>query len=236
MWLVERAAGGLALTVVAYSVAVWLRRRTRLTLMHPAVTATVLVLAALAVLRLPLAQYETGGRLLSLLIGPATVAMAVPVYRHRALLRSHWPALLAGILTGCLVGVGSSVTMALVMGLGRITVLSTAAKSVTTPVAMAISRRLGGIPSLTVALVLVTAVSGALLGPWMLDLLRVRNRLARGLALGAAAQAVGTERALQIGELEGAASTLSMAFSAIFATVLVPPSAHLILRLMRLSG
>lgn len=228
---VERTLLAVGLTLAAYGLAVWVRRQTRLALAHPAVTAAAVVLAALPLLRVSVREYQAGSQALSFLAGPATVAMALPVYKHRKLVREHWPALLGGIVAGCLTGVVSAVAAAAFLGMGRTMLLSVAAKSVTTPIALRLSAQLGGIPPLTVALVQATGVLGAIAGPAVLNALRVRNRLARGLALGTAAHGGGTERALQSSEVEGAASSLAMAVNALLGTVLIPPVTHLLLRL-----
>lgn len=231
MWAVERTLLALALTLAAYGVAVWVRRRTGLALAHPAVTAAAVVFAALPLLQFSVREYQAGNRLLTYLVGPATVAMAVPIHKHRRLVRTHWAALLSGMVAGCLIGVISSVTVAAIMGLSRNMLLSVAPKSVTTPVAFRLSEQLGGIPPLTVAVVQASGVLGAILGPAVLNWLRIRNRLARGLALGAAAHGGGTERALQSSELEGAASSMAMAANALLGTILIPAVTDLLLRL-----
>lgn len=222
MRTIETSAA-LALTLTAYYVAVWFRRKTGLRLVHPSVIALPLLLGVLFWLNLPVGEYQTGSKLLTYLIGPATVGLAVPLYKHRVLIRSQWPVLLGGILTGSLIGVISAMATAAALGLNRNLLLSVAPKSVTAPIALLLSEQLGGVPALTVLVVQSTGVLGSMLGPVLLQVLRIRNRMAWGVALGTAAHGGGTERALDTGELEGAISSLALALNALIAPFLIPP-------------
>lgn len=181
-------------------------------------------IAVLLLLQLPggdLAGYERGTMPLRFLLGPATLALAVPLARQRALIRRHLRALLA-IPVGAIVGAVSAVFLSRALGLSRALTATLAPKSVTTPIAMPISERAGGIPELTAAIVILVGVLGMALGPWLLDRIGVRSPIARGLALGTAAHGVGTARALEESDETGAAAGVAMVIAGIVTALIVP--------------
>jgi len=214
---------GLTLTLLAYQAAFWLHKRCN---GHPAanpVLISVLVLVAILwVTGTPYATYFEGAQFVHFLLGPATVALAIPLYAQFARLKRLALPLLATLVAGSITAAVSAVAVAAAFGASRVTQLSLASKSVTAPVAMAITRELGGLPSLTAALVILTGITGAMLGPIVLDLLRIRDWQARGLAMGTAAHGIGTARALQVNEVAGAFSGLAMGLNALATALLLP--------------
>jgi predicted murein hydrolase (TIGR00659 family) len=156
------------------------------------------------------------------LLGPATVALAIPLYRQFERVRKSGVAIAVSILTGSLTAIGSALGVGWLMGASRDTLISLAPKSVTAPVAMGISEQLGGLPSLTAVLVILTGIVGAMLGPLVLNLIGVRDWAARGLAMGTASHGIGTARALQVSEVAGAFSGLAMGLNALATAILLP--------------
>ncbi len=216
---------GPALTVALYAL-FWLvhrRRRTLATLPVVAVTVVLIVLlAATTADRLgDLDAFERGTAPIGWLLGPSTVALAVPLARRRELLRQHLRAI-GAVAFGALLGVASAWGLARALRLSPAMVATLTPKSVTTPIAMPISERLGGIPTLTAAIVVVTGVLGAAFGPPLLDLMRVRDPVARGVALGTAAHGVGTSRAIGEGELQGASAGVAMVVAGIVTAIVAP--------------
>jgi putative effector of murein hydrolase len=157
------------------------------------------------------------------------VALAVPLYRYFAEIRRSASAVLISILVGSLTAMGSAVGIAWAMGASRQTLLSIAPKSVTMPIAMGIAEQINGLPSLTALLVLLTGISGAVFATWTLNLVRVRDWRARGLAVGVAAHGIGTARAFQVSEVAGVFSSLAMGLNALATAILVPLLIHLVL-------
>jgi predicted murein hydrolase (TIGR00659 family) len=213
----------LTLTLAAFQAGSWLYRRAGLNpLLNPVLIAVALLVGLLALTGTPYATYFGGAQFVHFLLGPATVALAVPLYRQFERVRRSALAILASIVTGSLSAAASAVGIAWALGAGRDTLISLAPKSVTAPVAMGISEQLGGLPSLTAVLVILTGVLGAMLGPPLMNLLRIRDMAARGLAIGTASHGIGTARALQVSELAGAFSGLAMGLNALATALLLP--------------
>ncbi len=214
---------GLTITLLAYQGAYWLYRRASFNpLLNPVLLAIIMLVAALKLTHTPYQTYFDGAQFVHFLLGPATVALAVPLYaqfdRLRALLLPLGGALLAGSLTAIISVLG----IGWLLGAGETTLLSLAPKSVTAPIAMGISEKIGGIPSLTAVLVIMTGVSGAMMAKYVLDVLRIRDHGVRGFAVGIAAHGIGTARAFQVSEQAGAFAGLGMGLNGLLTAILMP--------------
>lgn len=192
----------------------------------PLVVTPLVVGAAILAAQVSYEDYFRGTRWLVWMLGPATVAFAVPVYEQRALIRAHWPVLLAAIVAGSVVAVLSSWGLATLVGLDDTLRLSLVPRSVTTPFAMDIAAHIGGVPGLAAVFVIVTGLVGALLGDALLALAREDSPLARGVMFGVGAHAIGTARALQIGQREGAIAGLTMVLTGLLNLLAVPLLLH----------
>lgn len=210
----------LTATLVAYQAGLWLHARCRQSPFANPVLIAVLALVALLLLTdLAYADYFDGAQFVHFMLGPATVALAVPLYGQLRALRGAVVATATAIVAGSLTAIASAVGIAWLLGAGRETLLSLAPKSVTTPIAMALSERLGGLASLTAVAVILTGMVGAIFGGWLLDLAAVRDRRARGLAVGVASHGIGTARAFQTSETAGAFAGLAMGLNALATTL-----------------
>lgn len=209
-------------TIAVYQGAVKLQQKIALPLFNPVLVAVVLLMLLLVASGFPYAAYARETRGLSFMLGPATVALAVPLYRQRDTLRRHWPAIVTGSLLGAVSGIGSVLLLAPLFDVPAAVMLSLVPKSVTTPIAIGVSSIIGGLPPLTAALVILTGILGAVAGPRLLTLLRVKDRTAWGLAIGAAAHGIGTARAIQEGERQGAMSGLAIGLVGLATAVLAP--------------
>ncbi|EDP66298.1 putative effector of murein hydrolase LrgB [alpha proteobacterium BAL199] len=213
----------LTLTLVAYLIGNRLYRRFGMNpLLNPVMIAIVILVGLLVATGTSYGQYFEGAQFVHFLLGPATVALAVPLYNQFARVRRSVGPLLAAIIMGSLSASLSAVGIAVLLGAAPEIVASIAPKSVTTPIAMGIAEQLGGLPSLTAVLVILTGVVGAMLGPPLLTLLRIRDWRARGLAIGVAAHGIGTARAMQVNEVAGAFSGLAMGLNALATAILLP--------------
>jgi predicted murein hydrolase (TIGR00659 family) len=213
----------LTLTLLAYVLGDWIFRRSgQKALFNPVLLS---VLTLVAILWTTDTDYETyfeGAQFVHFMLGPATVALAVPLYRNLHLIRRLLLPILTCILTGAVVSTASVVYTAQWLGASKQTLISLAPKSVTAPVAMGIAEKVGGLPSLSAGLVVLTGVLGAVVGGAVLDAVGVRDDRARGLALGLSSHGIGTARAFQISDLAGAFSALAMGLMALVSAFLLP--------------
>jgi predicted murein hydrolase (TIGR00659 family) len=210
------------LTVMSYVVGVRVFRRFNKAWLNPLYTVTVSVICFLTLFHMDFETYTSGTGIFSLLLGTATVSLAVPLYKQIKLIRKHFLIIVCAVLLGTLTGVASVVLLAKVVHLNQEMMLSLIPKSVTAPIALSISDSLGGVPSLTVLFVVVSAVFSLITGPSLLKLGRFRSKIALGLALGTSAQAIGANRAFEWGELEGAMGSIAMITSALFMSLITP--------------
>jgi len=214
---------GLTITLLAYQGAFRIYQRSGCNpLANPVLIAVTALVVFLSITGTAYETYFAGAQFVHFLLGPATVALAVPLYmqlkRVRAML---WP-VLAGLLAGSLTAIGSAVLVGRLFGASETTQLSLAPKSVTTPIAMGIAERIGGIPSLTAVLVIVTGILGALGARWVFDAMRLRDPAIRGFAIGVASHGIGTARAFQVNEQSGAFAALAMGLNGALTALLVP--------------
>ncbi|MDJ1184419.1 LrgB family protein [Roseofilum sp. BLCC_M143] len=194
--------------------------------MNPLLNPVLLsVIAIVAILRGTQTSYETyfeGAQFVHFLLGPATVALAVPLYRQFHRVKKSAIAISIGLLCGSMTSAMSAVAIASFLGAETISLVSLAPKSVTTPVAMSISDELGGLPSLTAVIVILTGMVGGMFGPAILDWLKIQDSSIRGFALGTASHGLGTARSLEIDELAGAFSGLAMGLNALVTAAILP--------------
>jgi predicted murein hydrolase (TIGR00659 family) len=223
VYLAEQPLLHLTLTLIAYQAGLWLHVRAgRNPLVNPVVIAIVALVTLLEITGTDYRTYFDGAQFVHFLLGPATVALAVPLYRALDHIRRSAGAIAFSLIFGSLTATASAVVIGWLLGGGRETLLSLAPKSVTTPIAMGIARQIGGLPSLTAVLVILTGILGASLGRAILDTARVRDWRARGFAVGIAAHGIGTARALQVDEVAGAFSSLAMGLNGLVTAILVP--------------
>lgn len=213
----------LTATLVVYQLAYSLWRRTRMTPLLNPVLVSILVLATmLKVTGVDYKHFFDGAQFIHFLLGPATVALAVPLYRQWARLRQSWPAVLAGLLCGSATAAGSALALAWGLGATRETILSLVPKSATTPIAIAVAEAGGGLPTLTAVAVILTGLVGAAFGVTVLGWVRVRHEVAIGVALGTASHGMGTARALAFSEAAGGFSGLAMGLNGLVTALLAP--------------
>ena len=223
VYLSQRPLTWLTVTVTAYAIAdrAALAAK-RHPLVNPVVVAALLIIALLTLTETPLPIYFEGAQFVHFMLGPATVALAIPLVDNWATVRRSARPIAAALCAGATVAVVSTVGLGYLFGLPRDVLVSLAPKSVTTPIAMGIAEKLGGIPPLTAVLVISTGVIGAIAVTPLMNLLRVRDMRARGFAAGVAAHGIGTARAFQVDPLAGAFAGIGMALNGAATALLVP--------------
>lgn len=216
---------GLALCLVCFLAGSQIHQKTGLTLLNPLPIAILLAVAILVIGNIPVQNFEKGGNILSVFLLPATACLAVSIYHQRKVVARAILPILAGCFGGALASVGSILLMDRLLGLQDVLLASALPKSATTAIAVEISALIGGEPSITVALVVVTGISGGLLAPWFVKSFRLKSPVATGTAMGASSHAVGTSQAIKLGEQQGAASGVSIVITGIMLlclTLLLP--------------
>lgn len=222
---------GLALTLLVYHGAFLVYQRAGFNPLANPVAIAVLVLATLLwVTGTPYATYFEGAQFVHFLLGPATVALAVPLFEQLPRLRRLWLPLLGALVAGSVAAAVTAVLVGWALGASRATLASLAPKSVTSPVAMGIAEKIGGIPSLTAVLVAATGIIGAASARSLFNAMRITDPTVRGFALGTAAHGIGTARAFQVSDEMGAFAGLAMGLSALFSAVALPLLGGLLLR------
>ena len=207
----------IAFTIAAYAVALKLHRRWRW--VPPIVAACVPIVALLLIAHVPYTVYNRGGNLLTWWLGPATVALGTPMYRHGIALRRSLPRLALIVMAGSVAGMTTAGLTAWAFGAPRAVIMSAVPKSVTTPIAIEVSRELGGIPPITIAMVILAGVLGATFGTALLRLVGVRDDRAIGAAMGTASHGIGTASLVRRSELQASVSSWAMAAAGIFTSL-----------------
>lgn len=220
---------GVALTLLVFYLALKLYKKCHShPLLHPVLTSIMVLIALLMLLKIDYATYFNGGQLIHFFLGPATVALAWPLYQHLETIKKIWWQVLVSVIFGILLGATTAVYLAQWLGASLLTQLSLAPKSVTTPVAIVVAEQIGGLQALTAGFVIITGVVGAMFGAAIFKLFSVDDERAMGIAMGVSAHGVGTAKAWQLSHTMGAFSGLGMALAALLIAFVLPPWLHLL--------
>ena len=212
----------LALTFGAYQIGLWCQKKWKTPLLNPILISVVLIISFVLLFDIDLAVYQAGTAGISWLLTPATVCLALPLYKQVKVLKKHLPAIFAGILAGTLTSLVFIFALCKLLSLDNALTISMLPKSITTAIGMVLSEQSGGYGSLTAASIIVTGILGSLFGSLLCKLFRLTEPIAQGVALGTASHVVGTSRANELGELQGAVSSLSLAIAGILTVILFP--------------
>lgn len=216
---------GFLFTIAVYLVAKRLYRYKPILLFSPLLFTPIVLVCLLLVTHTAYDTYNAGGKWLAYMLQPATIAFAVPLYKHYPLLKKHAAQILVSVMSGSAVAVFSSAVLALLLHVDKQVMYSLLPRSVTTPIAMNVSQMIGGVPSITAVLVLITGLLGSVIGPYVISYLRIQDDIARGVMLGTSAHGAGTSKAFEIGSVTGTVSSISMILAALLtqlaATVVV---------------
>ena len=223
----------LALTFGIYAGARLLQKRTGWILINPILVSIALIILFLIGFNIPYETYQESGKMIEFWLKPAVVALGVPLYLQLSQIKKQLVPILLSQMVGCVVGIISVVITAQLLGASHVVVISLAAKSVTTPIAMEVTQAVGGIPSLTAAIVVITGLIGAVTGFKVMTVGRVNNPMARGLSLGAASHALGTSAAMERDPFVGAYASLGLTLNGILTAVLTPSVLELVFRWLR---
>ena len=212
----------ITVTMVVYALINRLYKRFHFFMFNPLLLATVIIIYILKYTNTDYAVYSKGGDMITFLLGPATVALGVPLYKQIPAIRSNLKSILAGVITGSVTALVSTLWFAKALGVSRETLLSIAAKSTTMPIALGITKILGGNDKLIVLAVAVTGIFGGVIGAEVMKLARVKSKVAVGIGIGTASHAGGTSRAIQLGETEGSMSGAAIVLTGLTTALIAP--------------
>lgn len=212
---------GVALSLIGYQAGLFVKKKVKLSVANPLLISVVVIVIVLLIFHIDFETYEKGGRYISFFLTPATVSLAVPLYRQLELLKKYPKAILGGVAAGVLSAMGSILAMSLMFGLNHEQYVTLLPKSITTAIGMGVSEKLGGIVTITVVAIIITGLVGSVAAEAIFRVCRIEEPVARGLAIGASAHALGTAKAMELGEVEGAMSSLSIVITGIMTVVSV---------------
>lgn len=212
----------LTLTLGLYVLANYLFRRTKIALLHPLITSATAIIALLYLCDIPYQKYQQATYMIDFLLGPSVVALGYALYRQVSHMKANMVTILVSMVVGCVVGVGSVVGILLIFGSPHEIIASLMPKSVTTPIAISVSKNAGGIEALTAVIVVVTGIFGSIAAPYVFKIMGIQSKIAQGLALGGAAHGAGTGRALELGAVQGAMAGLAIGLMGLITALLAP--------------
>lgn len=210
---------GIVISILAYETGVILRKKFKSPLLNPLLISIILVIAFLAVFRIDYDSYNQSAKYLSYLLTPATVSLAIPLYQQLELLKKNLKAVLIGVSAGVLTSLSSILGLSILFGLTHEEYVTLLPKSITTAIGIGVSAELGGYSTITVAAIIITGICGNVVAETVCKVFSIRNPMARGLAIGTAAHAIGTSRAMEMGEVEGAMSSLAIVVAGILTVI-----------------
>lgn len=213
---------GVVVSLLTYWLGMWLKKKLGWAVLNPILVSVAVVIFLLKVLKVDYEVYNEGAKYISYLLTPATVCLAIPLYKQLELLKKNLTAVAAAILAGVASSAVSIFALCLLFRMEHVYYVTLLPKSITTAIGMGVSEEAGGIVTITVVCIIVTGILGNIMGETVFKLLRLKNPIAKGLALGTSAHAVGTAKALELGEIEGAMSSLSVAVAGLLTVLAVP--------------
>lgn len=217
---------GIVLTITAYEFGVFLSRKFRLSICNPILVASVLIIGFLLLTGIELETYNIGGDYISIFLAPVTAVLAVPLYRQLDNLKKNLVPIVIGILAGCFTSFFLVLLLSKLFGLSGELSVSLFPKSITIPMGIELSREIGAVPAITIASIVITGITGGVVAPFVCKVCKIRHPVAQGVAIGTASHAIGTAKALEMGEIQGAMSSLAIGVTGIFTSILVPVLLH----------
>lgn len=211
---------GVVISLLAYQLGVFIRTKTKKAFFNPLLISIILVIAFLLVFKIDFESYNSSAKYLSYLLTPATVSLAIPLYQKIVLLKKHFAAIVVGITSGVLTSLLSITAMAALFGLSHSEYVTLLPKSITTAIGIGVSEELDGYVSITAAAIIITGILGNMIGEMTCKLFRIKHPISIGLAIGTSSHAIGTSKAMELGQIEGAMSSLSIVVSGLLTVVL----------------
>lgn len=213
---------GIVLTLVAFEIGKYIFKKTKMAILNPLLVATILIIIFLELTKIPVKNYSIGGDFILFFLAPTTVLLAVPLYEEFELLKKHIFPVLTGGIVGAITAIVLVMIFGKILGINRELLMSLIPKSITTPIGIEVSKMLGGIPSITVFAIVITGITGSVTAHFVYKMFKIQHPVAKGLGLGIASHALGTTKAIEMGEVEGAMSALSIIIAGIITLIIAP--------------
>ncbi|MEG0069929.1 LrgB family protein [Cetobacterium sp.] len=221
-FLFDNAFFGIFISLFAFKIGRDIFNKFKLPILNPIFIAIILIFIFMETFNIPTSYYNKGGDILGFFIAPATVCLAIPLYKELKTLKKHYKVIFLGSIVGSMTAILSVIGLGELLGIKDVILLSFVPKSITTPIGIEVSKILGGIPSITVFAIMVTGITGNIFAPMMLKLFKIESAIAKGLGIGISSHAVGTSKAIEMGEVEGAMSALSIVIAGIITIFIAP--------------
>lgn len=218
-FLSESIIFGAVLSLAAYEIGLLMKKKFKLAILNPLLIGTICVIAFLLIFRIDYEEYNEGAKYISYLLTPATVCLAVPLYEQLSLLKKNFMAVAVGILSGVLASLVSVLALAKLFDLNHQQYVTLLPKSITTAIGMGVSEELGGLVTITVAVIVITGILGNVIAEFICKIFKIHEPIAKGLALGTASHAIGTAKAMEMGQIEGAMSSLAIAVAGLLTVI-----------------
>lgn len=213
---------GVIISLIAFEIGKFIFEKTKMAIFNPLLIATLIVMGFLQIFNISVGDYMLGGNLIVFFLAPATVVLAIPLYQKMDLLKKYFIPIIGGGVVGAIVAIISVIILGKILGIDHQLLVSFMPKSITTPIGIELSKMLGGIPSITVFAIIITGITGNVTAPFIYTIFKIKNPIAKGLGLGISSHAVGTSRAIEMGEVEGAMSALAIVIAGILTIILAP--------------
>ena len=210
---------GISLTIISFFIGQKIQKKTGLMICNPLIIAVVIIIGILLVFKIPYEAYQQGGTIINMFLAPATACLAVSIYNKIQILKENWLPILVGCTCGSLASMTSVYVMCKMFHLDDAVTAAMIPKSVTTPIAVSVAESLGGVSSITVVVVIFTGILGSIFAPVLIKIFRVKDPMTAGISIGACSHAIGTSKAIQIGETEGAMSGLAIGICGIITVI-----------------
>ena len=218
-FLSESIIFGAVLSLAAYEIGLLMKKKFKLAILNPLLIGTICVIGFLLIFRIDYEEYNEGAKYISYLLTPATVCLAVPLYEQLSLLKKNFMAVAVGILSGVLASLVSVLALAKLFDLNHQQYVTLLPKSITTAIGMGVSEELGGLVTITVAVIVITGILGNVIAEFICKIFKIHEPIAKGLALGTASHAIGTVKAMEMGQIEGAMSSLAIAVAGLLTVI-----------------
>lgn len=220
--ILDTPAFGILLSIITFEIGGIICKKTRLSILSPLILSVIFSISFLLFFNIDLELYEKGGDIIHFLLGPATILLAVPLYKQINLLKTNLIPIIGGITIGVITSIVSTWSLSMLFGIENFLIVSMLPKSITTPIGIEISSQMGGIPSITILAIIVTGNIGVMLSKYVLKLFKIEDEVAVGVAHGNSAHALGTTKAMELGEKQGAMSSLSIGVAGLITVFLIP--------------